>query len=63
MLILSREVNQEVMIGDNIRVMVIEVRGGKVRLGISAPRDVPVYRHEIYEAMQAAQQQTDSDCD
>jgi len=63
MLVLSRHVNQEIMIGDNIRVMVIEIRDGKVRLGITAPRDVPVYRHEIYEAMKAEESATDSDCD
>ena len=64
MLILSRQVNQEIMIGDNIRVMVIEIRDGKVRLGITAPRDVPVHRHEIYEAIKRdAIDTTDSDCD
>tara|TARA_R110000868_G_scaffold305289_1_gene566354 strand:- start:67 stop:258 length:192 start_codon:yes stop_codon:yes gene_type:complete len=63
MLVLSRTVNQEIMIGDTIRVMVIEIRDGKVRLGITAPRDVPVHRHEIYEAIQRDADTTDSDCD
>lgn len=63
MLVLSRTKNQEICIGDNIRVMVIEVRDGKVRLGITAPRDMPVHRHEIYEAIKAEQDATDSDCD
>jgi carbon storage regulator len=58
MLVLSRTVTQEIMIGDNIRIMVIEIRDGKVRLGITAPRDVPVHRHEIYEAIQRLIQQT-----
>ena len=64
MLVLSRTVNQEIMIGDTIRVMVIEIRGDKVRLGITAPRDVAVHRHEIYETIQRdAIDTTDSDCD
>jgi carbon storage regulator len=63
MLVLSRTVNQEIMIGNNIRVMVIEIRGDKVRLGITAPRDVPVHRHEIYETIQRDADTTDSDCD
>jgi carbon storage regulator len=64
MLVLSRTVTQEIMIGDNIRIMVIEVRDGKVRLGITAPRDVPVHRHEIYETIKRdAIDATDSDCD
>ena len=63
MLVLSREANQEIMIGDNIRIMVVSIRGDKVRLGITAPRDVPVHRHEIYEALMKEQDATDSDCD
>lgn len=63
MLVLSREANQEIMIGDNIRIMVISIRGEKVRLGITAPRDVAVHRHEIYEAIKAEESATDSDCD
>lgn len=51
MLVLSRKENESILIGDNIRVVVIEVRGDKVRLGIEAPRDVAVHRHEIYEAI------------
>jgi carbon storage regulator len=62
-LVLSRTVNQEIVIGHDIRVMVIEVRGDKVRLGVTAPRDVSVHRHEVYEAIQREQAATDSDCD
>ena len=51
MLVLSREVNQEIEIGDSIRVMVVEIRGDKVRLGITAPRDMAVHRKEIAEAI------------
>jgi len=49
MLVLSRRVNEVVCIGDDIRVMVVEVRGDKVRLGIAAPRTVLVDREEVYE--------------
>jgi carbon storage regulator len=63
MLVLSRKANQEICIGDGIRIMVIEIRGDKVRLGISAPRDTPVHRHEIYDAIKREQDATDSDCD
>jgi carbon storage regulator len=62
-LVLSRTINQEIIIGHDIRVMVIEVRGDKVRLGVTAPRDVSVHRHEVYEAIQREQAATDSDCD
>ena len=49
MLVLSRKVGEEIVIGGNIRIKVVEIRGGKVRLGIVAPRDVPVDRQEIHE--------------
>ncbi len=49
MLVLTRKVNQTIVIGDNIEVVVLEVRGEQVRLGIRAPRDVSVHRKEIYE--------------
>lgn len=52
MLVLSRRANQEIIIGDNIRVMVIEIRGDKVRIGVQAPREVSVHRNEVYEAIQ-----------
>jgi carbon storage regulator len=63
MLVLSRKANQEICIGENIRVMVIEIRGDKVRLGVSAPRDTPVHRHEVYDAIKRDVEATDSDCD
>jgi carbon storage regulator len=49
MLILTRNIGQTVNIGDNITVTVLAVHGGQIRLGIAAPRDVPVHREEIYE--------------
>lgn len=54
MLVLSREPGQEVVIGDNVRVLVVTIGPGKVRLGIEAPRDVPVHRRELYESIKAA---------
>ncbi|MDR1483518.1 MAG: carbon storage regulator CsrA [Planctomycetaceae bacterium] len=51
MLVLSRKRNESVVINDNITVVVVDVRGDKVRLGIDAPKDVPVHRKEIYDAI------------
>lgn len=52
MLVLSRKKNESIVIDDNIVITVVEVRGDKVRLGIQAPREVPVHRSEVYEAIQ-----------
>ena len=52
MLVLSRLKEEEIVIGDDIRVKILEIRGDKVRLGITAPRDVSVHRKEIYDAIQ-----------
>ncbi len=52
MLVLSRQSDETIVIGDNIRVTIVEVRGDKVRIGIDAPRDVTVHRQEIYDAIQ-----------
>jgi carbon storage regulator len=48
MLVLTRKSNQSIMIGDNIEVSVLSVMGDKVRIGIQAPQDIPVFRTEIY---------------
>ena len=53
MLVLTRKVHQSIMIGDDIEVVVLEVRGEQVRLGVRAPKTVPVHRKEIYEQIQA----------
>jgi carbon storage regulator len=52
MLVLTRKSNQSIMIGDDIEISVLSVMGDKVRIGIQAPRSVPVYRHEVYVAIQ-----------
>ena len=52
MLVLSRQRDQSIIIGDNIVVTVVDVRGDKVRLGINAPTEIPVHRREVYEAIQ-----------
>ena len=55
MLVLSRKKNEQIVIGDSIIVIVVEVRGDKVRLGIDAPSDVPVHRREVYDAIRENQ--------
>lgn len=56
MLVLSRKVDEELIIGDDIVVKVVDVRGDKVRLGIVAPTNVSVHRKEVYEAIQREKQ-------
>ncbi len=52
MLVLSRQRDESIHIGDTVTVTVIDIRGDKVRLGIEAPREVPVHRHEVYRKIQ-----------
>ena len=56
MLVLSRKKDEKIVIGDKITIMVIEIRGDKVRLGIDAPRDITVHRQEVYEAIKREQE-------
>jgi carbon storage regulator len=51
MLVLSRQRSETIMIGDDIEVTVVDIRGDKVRLGITAPREVSVHRKEVYDAI------------
>jgi len=52
MLVLSRQKDESIMIGDNVEVIIVDVRGDKVRLGITAPKDISVHRREVYDAIQ-----------
>ena len=54
MLVLSRKKNESIVINNDITITVVEIRGDKVRLGIVAPKDVSVHRHEVYEAIHGA---------
>ena len=52
MLVLSRQRDETIMIGDDVEITVVDIRGEKVRLGINAPRTIQVHRKEVYEAIQ-----------
>ena len=56
MLVLSRHRDESIMIGDDVVVTIVDIRGDKVRLGIAAPQDIPVHRQEVYEAIQREHQ-------
>jgi carbon storage regulator len=51
MLILSRKLNEKIMIGDDVSISVIEIRGDQVKLGVDAPRSVKVFRREVFDAI------------
>ncbi|MDR1429660.1 MAG: carbon storage regulator CsrA [Spirochaetaceae bacterium] len=53
MLILSRKVNERIMIGEDIWVSILEIRGDQVRVGVEAPRQVKVFRQEVFDAIKA----------
>jgi len=56
MLVLSRKINQSIMVGDNVRIVIVGVDRDQVKLGIEAPRDIAVHRSEVYEEIQRANQ-------
>ena len=58
MLVLSRKKNESIVINNDITVTVVEIRGDKVRLGIVAPKEVPVHRQEVYDAIHAGKPAT-----
>ena len=51
MLVLSRQRDESIIIGDNIEITVVDIRGDKVRLGVSAPKEISVHRKEVYDAI------------
>lgn len=55
MLVLSRKQNESIVINDDITIVVVQIRGDKVRLGIEAPKEVPVHRSEVYEAIRRSE--------
>ena len=55
MLVLSRKKNERIVIGENIVITVVEIRGDRVRLGIEAPQEVPIHRSEVHAAIQLEQ--------
>ena len=57
MLVLSRHKDQTIMIGDNIEITIVDIRGDKVRIGITAPSKIPVHRKEVYEAIKKENKQ------
>ena len=63
MLALSRKQGESIMIGGNIEITVLEVKGDQVKLGIAAPKNVPIYRREIYEQIQEATREAANNLD
>ena len=57
MLVLSRTRDEQIVIGDDIIITIVDVRGDKVRLGVTAPKEVPVHRNEVYKAIQREEQE------
>ncbi len=57
MLVLSRQRDETIMIGDDVEVTIVDIRGDKVRLGITAPRSIQVHRKEVYDAIKRENQQ------
>ncbi len=60
MLVLQRTLEESIMIGDDIEIKIVDVRGDRVRLGITAPKNVPVHRKEIWEAIQREKAKNDT---
>ena len=61
MLVLSRKKNESIVIDDDITIVVVEIRGDKVRLGVEAPKEIPVHRQEVFEAIKRNQQNRQED--
>lgn len=57
MLALARKINESIIINDNIEVTILEIKGDQVKIGIEAPKSVPIYRKEIYKQIQSANEE------
>jgi len=63
MLVLSRKKNESIVINNDITIVVVEIRGDKVQLGVEAPREVPVHRREVYDAIERSRADIRSELD
>lgn len=63
MLVLTRKKGEEIRISDTITVVVVDIQGDRVRLGINAPRDVPVHREEVYQAIERGKNKSNNSDD
>lgn len=59
MLVLSRKKNESIVINNDITIVIVEIRGDKVRLGVDAPKEVPVHRREVYDAIKRNESKQD----
>lgn len=62
MLILTRRPNEALMIGDNVVVTVLSINGNQIRIGVEAPKEIPIHREEIYEKIQRESRRDDPGC-
>ena len=60
MLVLSRKKNESIVINNDITIVVVEIRGDKVRLGVEAPKEIPVHSREVYDAIKRSEQKDDA---
>ncbi|MEX0678611.1 MAG: carbon storage regulator CsrA [Pirellulales bacterium] len=63
MLVLSRKKNESIVINNDITIVVVEIRGDKVRLGVEAPKEIPVHRREVYDAIRRNEMTTSDKAD
>ena len=63
MLVLSRKKNESIVINNEITIVVVDIRGDKVRLGVEAPKEVPVHRREVYDAIVRSVERNNADFD
>ncbi len=59
MLMLARKVGEAIMIGDDVRVVIVSIEGSHIKVGVDAPRDIPVHREEVYKRVQSEARRAD----